>query len=178
MVDRERPVAEFSPSIRKIKLYADGRIDYQGKSGSVIGASARIERSGEKQLLRDTRKVLLIIDGPSVAIVASLPVNARPMLKRAEEFAALVNEVCTELDGSAPAPAVRSAPDPPKTIDQSMQLDTSVPVAGGPTDSTLMSMDALIGQLERLGKLRDSGVLTEDEFQAEKTALLRAAHRS
>jgi hypothetical protein len=39
-------------------------------------------------------------------------------------------------------------------------------------------MDALMARLERLGKLRDSGVLTEDEFQAQKTALLRATPRS
>jgi hypothetical protein len=176
MVQKERPVAEFSPSIRKIKLYADGRIEYQGRSGSVIGATARIERSGERQLMRDTRKVVLRIDGPSVAIAASLPVNGRPMHKRAEEFAAEVNAVSNELDGSTQA--VLSPPDPPKTIDQPMQLDTSVPVAAGPDGSSLTSMDVLIGQLERLGKLRDSGVLTEDEFQAEKTALLRAAHGS
>jgi hypothetical protein len=33
----------------------------------------------------------------------------------------------------------------------------------------------LLDYLERLGKLRDSGVLTEDEFQAQKARLLRAA---
>ena len=34
------------------------------------------------------------------------------------------------------------------------------------------STDELISQLERLGKLRDSGVLTEAEFAAQKARLL------
>jgi Short C-terminal domain len=178
MAPKERPVAVVAPSIRSIKLYADGRIDYQGKSGSVIGATARIERSGEKHGLRDTRTVVLRIDGPSVSITASLPVNDLKLQRRAEEFVAQVNEVLNEVDGSAPTPAERSAPDPPKTIDQSMQVESSVPAAAGAREVDLRSMDILIGQLERLGKLRDSGVLTEDEFQEQKQALLRAKHNS
>ena len=178
MIDKERPVAEFAPSIRKIKLYADGRIDYQGKSGSVVGATARVERSGERYRLRDTRKVVLRIEGPSVAIAASLPANAFQLHTQAEEFVVQVNEVSNDVDGWAPAPAVPSAPDPPKTIDQSMPLDTSVSGEASAYDPSLQSMDALIARLERLGKLRDSGVLTEDEFQAQKTALLRATHKS
>ncbi len=178
MVKKERPVAEFAPSIRNIKLYADGRIDYLGKSGSVIGATARIERSGEKRRFRDTRKVVLRIDGPSVEIAASLPVNGLQMHRRAEQFAAQVNDVSNEIDRSTPAPAVQSAPDPPKTINHSTQPDTSVSAASNAHGSTLLSIDVLIGRLERLGKLRDSGVLTEDEFQAQKTAVLRATQKS
>lgn len=178
MGKKERPVDVFSPGFRQIKLYASGRIDYQKKSGSVVGATARVERSGEKRGLRDTRKVVLRIDGPSVAIAASLPANAFRVHRQAEEFAAQVNEMASAVDGRAPAPAVQSAPDPPKTIDQSMPLDTSGSGAASAYDSTLRSMDALITQLERLGKLRDSGVLTEDEFQAQKTALLRAMPKS
>jgi hypothetical protein len=178
MIDKERPVAEFAPSIRKIKLYADGRIDYQGKSGSVVGASARVERSGERHRLRDTRKVVLRIEGPRVAIAASLPANALEVHRKAEEFVAQVNEVSNGVDGWAPARAVQPAPDRPKAMDQSMPVDTSVSGAASADDSTLQSMDALIALLERLGKLRDSGVLTEDGFQAQKTALLRCARKS
>jgi hypothetical protein len=173
---KERPVAVIAPSIRSIKLYADGRIDYQGKSGSVIGATAHIERSGEKHRLRDTRKVVLRIDGPNVAIAAPLPANAFQLHRLAEEFVAQVNEMSNEVDGSVPAPAVQS--DSPNTIDQSNQVDSSVPAAVDVHEADLRSMDVLIGQLERLGKLRDSGVLTEDEFQEQKRALLRAKHNS
>ena len=176
MASKERPVAVIAPSIRSIKLYADGRVDYQGKSGSVIGATARIERSGEKHRLRDTRKVVLRIDGPSVAIAAPLPANAFQLHRDAEEFVARVNGMSNEIDGSTPAAAAQSAPDPPKTIEQSMQVDSSVPAPANNAD--LLSMDVLIGQLERLGKLRDSGVLTAEEFQEQKTALLRATHNS
>jgi hypothetical protein len=178
MARKERPVAVIAPSMRSIRLYADGRIDYQGKSGSVIGATARLERSGEKHRLRDTRKVVLRIDGPGVAIAASLPAAAFQLHRHAEEFVAQVNEMSNEVDGSPPAPAVRSAPDPPETFDRSTQVDSSVPVAAGSDEADLQLMDVLIGQLERLGKLRDSGVLTEEEFQEQKTALLRASRNS
>ena len=178
MAPKERPVAVIAPSLRSIKLYANGRIDYQGKSGSVIGATARIERSGEKYRLRDTRKVVLRIDGPDVAIAAPLPPASIQVNRYAEAFVAQVNEIANGAGGSAPAPAVRSAPDPPRTIDHSTQVDGSVPAAAAATGPDLASMDVLIGQLERLGKLRESGVLTEDEFQEQKTAVLRAAHKS
>jgi hypothetical protein len=178
MAPKERPVAVIAPSIRSISLYADGRIDYQGKSGSVIGATARIERSGEKHGLRDTRKVVLTIDGPNVAIAAPLPPASLQVYRRAQEFVAQVNEISNKPDGSAPAPAVQSAADPPNSIDQAMEVDSSVPAAAGAREAYQRSMDVLIGQLERLGKLRDSGVLTEDEFQEQKTALLRATRNS
>jgi hypothetical protein len=178
MARKETPVAVIAPSHRSIKLYADGRIDYRGKSGSVLGATARIEKSGEKHRLRDTRKVVLRIDGPSVAIAAPLPAAAFQLHRYAQEFVAQVNEMSNGVDGSAAPPPVQSATDPPKAIDQSMQVDTSIPAAAGAPEADLLSMDLLIGHLERLGKLRDSGVLTEDEFQEQKTALLRARHTS
>ena len=178
MAPKERPVAVIAPSLRSIKLYADGRIDYQGKSGSVIGATARIERSGEKHRLRDTRKVVLRIDGPDVAIAAPLPPASLQVNRHAEAFVAQVNEISNRLGGSTPAPALQSAPEPPKAIDHSTQVDGAVPAAVGGHEPDLLSMDVLIGQLERLGKLRDSGVLTQEEFRVQKTALLRAAHNS
>jgi hypothetical protein len=178
MAPKERPVAVIAPSIRSISLYADGRIDYQGKSGSVIGATARIERSGEKHRLRDTRKVVLTIDGPNVAIAAPLPPGSLQAYRRAQEFVAQVNEISNKVDGSAPARAGQSAADPPQGMDRAMQVDGPVPAAAGAREAYQRSMDVLIGQLERLGKLRDSGVLTEDEFQEQKTALLRAMRNS
>ena len=178
MARKETPIAVIAPSMRSIKLYADGRIDYQGKSGSVIGATARIERSGEKQRLRDTRKVVLKIEGPGVAIAAPLPAGAFQLHKHAEEFVARVNEISHEVGAPTRASAGQSAPAPPRTTDQSLRVDRSVPPAAAASEGDLRSMEVLIGQLERLGKLRESGVLTEDEFQEQKTALLRAARKS
>ncbi|HET6864840.1 MAG TPA: SHOCT domain-containing protein [Solirubrobacteraceae bacterium] len=178
MAPKERPVAVIAPSIRSISLYASGRIDYQGKSGSVIGATARIESTGEKNRLRDTRKVVLRIEGPNVAIAAPLPPASLQVYRRAQEFVAQVNKISGHDDGSASAPAAQSAEDPPKSIDQATEVDSSVPAAAGAREAYLRSMDVVIGQLERLGKLRDSGVLTEDEFQEQKAALLRATRNS
>lgn len=47
------------------------------------------------------------------------------------------------------------------------------PVAPAPASTPASaSTDELISQLERLGKLRDSGVLTDAEFAAQKARLL------
>jgi Short C-terminal domain len=154
MADKERPVATFAPSIRSIKLYRSGRIEYQKRSGSIIGATARVESSGDKRRFRDTRRVVLRIDGPRVAIAAGLPRAAFHVHREAQEFAAKVNEMATRLTApspraeATPAPTAPSSPSSPPTAD-------------------------LLDRLERLGRLRDSGVLTEDEFQAQKAALLR-----
>ena len=59
-----------------------------------------------------------------------------------------------ESQAAAPAPAPASTP---------------APVHPAPTPA---STDELISQLERLGKLRDSGILTEAEFAAQKARLL------
>jgi Short C-terminal domain len=173
MARKERPVAVIAPSNRSIKLFADGRIDYRGKSGSVIGATARLERSGEKHRLRDTRKALLRIDGPKVAIAASLPPGAYQLLRYAEDFVAQVNRMSNGVNGSTAGAAVRSAPASPASIDQRASVASSAAAEGD-----LQSTDVVIGQLERLGKLRDSGVLTEDEFQEQKAAVLRATNGS
>lgn len=178
MARKESPVAVIAPSIRSISLYADGRIDYRGKSGSVIGAVARIERTGEKHGLRDTRRVVLRIDGPNVSIAAPLPPASLQVYRRAEKFAAQVNEISSKVDRSARARAVQSAADPATSIDQAIDVDSSAPAAARAPEAYLRAMDVLIGQLERLGKLRDSGVLTEDEFQEQKAALLRATRNS
>lgn len=44
--------------------------------------------------------------------------------------------------------------------------------APAPAAAPVLGTDDLINQLERLGRLRDSGVLTEAEFAAQKARLL------
>lgn len=160
MADKERPLASFTPALRAIKLYRSGRIEYQGKSGSITGATARVDSSGSRERFRDTRRVILRIDGPRVAIAAQLPPNAWQQIQQAREFAATINEMATGVaeatprgepaprDGATPAPTTPPPPRPPATLD-------------------------LLDQLERLGTLRDSGVLTEGEFQELKARLIR-----
>ena len=159
MAGKERLVATFTPSVRAIKLYRNGRIEYRGQSGSIIGATARLDESGERYRFRDTREVVLRIEGPDVDIAASLPVNGLQLQRRAREFAAEVNQMARELDGSAPAPTANAAPSAPPSPDPPLTPE-------------------LLDQLERLGRLRDSRVLTEDEFQAQKAALLRPSREA
>lgn len=81
------------------------------------------------------------------AAVASA-VHGRVQQRQRERWAA-------ESQAATPAPAVASAAAP----------------APAPAPAPA-STDELISQLERLGKLRDSGVLTEAEFAAQKARLL------
>jgi hypothetical protein len=48
---------------------------------------------------------------------------------------------------------------------QAMQQAPPPPAAAGPTDETL-------AQLEKLGQLKQQGILTEEEFQSQKRKLL------
>jgi hypothetical protein len=48
---------------------------------------------------------------------------------------------------------------------QAMQQAPPPPAASGPTDETL-------AQLEKLGQLKQQGILTEEEFQSQKRKLL------
>ena len=180
MADKERPVAAFAPSWRTIKVYRSGRIEYQKKSGSIIGATARVESSGSKAGFRDTRRVVLRIDGPHITISAELPANALRAQQDAREFAATVNEIAMQL--ADPTPRAETTPQ----ADPSPRADPTPPAAPtsraeptpAPTSSSSPSPPPtaeLLDHLERLGRLRDSGVLTEDEFQEQKARLLRAA---
>jgi len=57
-------------------------------------------------------------------------------------------------------------------IDQ-LQSQQAPPPAAAPAPSGGIS-DDLVSQLEKLGKLKDEGVLTQDEFDAQKKKLLEA----
>ncbi len=162
MADKERPAAVFAPSIRSIKVYESGRIEYQKKSGSIIGATARVDSSGAQRGLRDTRRVVLTIEGPRVAISAELPAAARHVHEDARKFAATVNEMAMRLAGITP-------PAEPAPVGDPSPAQTDPSPTGPPRTAELLDY------LERLGKLRSSGVLTEEEFQAQKARLLRAA---
>jgi len=140
-------VAKFAPRFRSIKLYEDGRIEYEGQTGSIVGATARVDSSGSKRVFRDTREVFLLIEGPRVSIAAPLSSKGHSSQTLAQKFAAKVNQLAMSLGeakAGQPSFATTSGSEQPDVVDR----------------------------LERLGKLRDSGVLTEEEFQAQKSALL------
>ena len=69
---KDSPIAKYAPGLRSIKLYRDGRIEYRGHTGSVVGAAPGVDTTGSKRLIRDTREVFLTIEGPSVGISAPL----------------------------------------------------------------------------------------------------------
>lgn len=139
-----RMVAKYAPGMIPIKLYADGYIAWSwgNVTGSIIGATARVDQSGSERIFRDTRQAYLMIEGPEVSIAAKLTSEGRMNVGLARQFAAKVNQLSQQL-----TPAAQSV--------------TAAPAA------------SKFDQLEQLGKLRDSGVLTEEEFQAQKASLLQ-----
>jgi hypothetical protein len=58
-----------------IKVYADGTLVSKHGNGSIIGATARVDKSGSKRLVRDTRQTYLIIEGPHVGIAVHIAAN-------------------------------------------------------------------------------------------------------
>jgi hypothetical protein len=138
-------IAKFAPGFTSIKLYANGDIiSSRHGSGSAIGATATVDQSGSKRLVRDTRQSYLTIEGPKVSMAAQLGSNSGITVKSARKFAAEVNRFS---QSHAPTAEVHKA----------TENHTS---------------DDRIVRLERLVKLRDSGALTDEEFAAEKAKIL------
>jgi hypothetical protein len=69
-----------------------------------------------------------------------------------------------------PAPVAQAVAAPPTAAPPTAAPPTAAPPTAAPSLSTADK----IGQLRSLGELRDSGVLTDAEFEAEKAKLLRA----
>lgn len=97
------------------------------------------------RLLESGEIVYLMIEGPNVSIAAKISGNTAFVIKAIRRFVAAINQW-------SQAHVV------------SQQVNR-VPVSSGGSD--------VLERLERLGKLRASGVLTEDEFLAQKAAILR-----
>jgi hypothetical protein len=144
------PATEWSQAgIGTYRVYADGTILREvwtpaGKevaTGSIVGASARVEQFGARMLFRDSRRAFLTIQGPQVAISVEINnyVNVAAGVRR---FAAQVNELAQRLASATAASSTGpSVPD----------------------------------QIGRLAKLRDDGILTDDEFEQAKKRLLAQA---
>ena len=62
----------------------------------------------------------------------------------------------------------------PLTVTWVREQSTGGPTMAQPAAGPAPAAMDLLTQLERLGKLRETGVLTEDEFQAQKDRLLSA----
>lgn len=143
--ERGKVIAKFSPGMTSIKLHTNGDIvSSTHGAGSAIGAVAKVEQSGAKHVIRDTRQSYLTIEGPHVSIAAKLASNSGLVVTSARKFAAAVNQWSQSHASSTPAGLAAPA---------------------GPSNDTL-------GQLERLARLRDSGALTEEEFLSQKAKLL------
>jgi hypothetical protein len=85
-------------------------------------------------------------------------VSGRVQRRQAEKYAGRDAQIAADRNAAyqqqtAPAPPPQAAPPPP----------AAAPAAGA---------DDLIGQLERLGALREQGILTDAEFDAQKAKLL------
>jgi hypothetical protein len=137
-------VAKFSPGFTAIRIYEDGTIESKMHgSGSIVGASARVDQSGSKRIFRDTRQAYLTIEGPQVSISVKLGSSSGVVVGAARKFAAQVNSLAQRLTPSVPT-------------SEPTQTETLIP-----------------DQIAKLADLRDKDILTEEEFQAKKADLLR-----
>ncbi|GAA1236597.1 hypothetical protein GCM10009657_10340 [Oryzihumus leptocrescens] len=67
---------------------------------------------------------------------------------------------------AAPPPQPAAAPPPPQPA--------AAPPPPSPASETAMSTDDKISKIKQLGELKDQGLLTEEEFAAEKAKVLAA----
>lgn len=97
------------------------------------------------RLLDSGEIVYLMIEGPNVSIAAKISGNTALVIKAVRRLLAAINQWSQAHVAS--------------------QQVNRVPAARGGSD--------VLERLERLGKLRASGVLTEDEFLEQKAAILK-----
>lgn len=74
-------------------------------TGSAIGAVARVDRSGAKHVIRDTRQSYLTIEGPNVSIAANIASNSGLVVTSARKLAVAVNQWSQSHVATTPAPA-------------------------------------------------------------------------
>jgi hypothetical protein len=67
-----------------------------------------------------------------------------------------------------PAPPAQGSPPPPQGQPQRSAQPAPVPAPSPAADD----MDQKLAQIEQLGTLKDRGLLSDDEFQAQKRAVL------
>lgn len=141
----------------------DGMIFGPGGSGPIVGAVATLDTAGQIEARftatrlalmgpfalafkkkKDKRELFLVIEGQGFSIVQEVP---RKREQQARVFVARINGLGRTIVPAAP-------PAPP------------APAAAAGTSKSIGE------QLRELAELRDSGILTDDEFQAQKVRLL------
>jgi len=94
-------VAEWSqPGFPTFKLYDEGTLvrerwtpaGHEVLKDSIIGATARVQRTGARMLLRDTRQAFLVIQGPRVALSVRIN-NYMNVAASVRRFAEQINRV-------------------------------------------------------------------------------------
>src|SRR5271166_5078065 len=91
-------VATFSLGLSSIKLHGDGRVESKHGSGSVIGATARIDETPNLPLgLTDS---YLAIEGPGISLSVKLASTGLLGNRKARKFVAEVNRLSAQ---SSPA---------------------------------------------------------------------------
>jgi Short C-terminal domain len=105
-------VAKFQVGFTTIRIFENGTIKSRLGSGSIIGATARVDQAGSQRIFRDTRQAFLTIEGPQIAISGAI--SASHQVTSARKFAAKVNMLARQLEPpttSTPATGELSIPD-------------------------------------------------------------------
>ena len=112
----------------------------------------------------------LLKTAAKVAVASS--VHGRVQRRQQQRWAA--QDQRQALGTQAPLPQI-SAQDQPAPAAQAVAAPpTAAPPTAAPPTAAPVSTADKIGQLRSLGELRDSGVLTDAEFEAEKAKILQS----
>jgi hypothetical protein len=135
-----------------------GTVSHKDGSGPLAGAKATVEPVGEAEPKRglfkkkiDDRKLTLTVTGDGYTFVETLdPENG----KDARKFADRINLLSSEVTSDATPVTSDAAP------------------STAPTESSPPNRGSIAAEFRRLAELRDTGVLSTDDYEAEKAKLL------
>lgn len=116
----------------------------------------------------DDRTLYLTIEGPNTVIVHEIPLKKDSQMGvKARTFAAKINAVSKASPSPAPTPAAAAMTAPTtSTSDTAPRVD--------PAPNTAPNrVDDLMGKLRELAQLRDSGLISQDEYAAKRVELLQ-----
>lgn len=156
----------FFPSARRLVVERGGRV--------VVYDTRDRRISGVQQQKLGADSTLAFIDQNGPFTLDELTVAEEPSAT-AQAVAASSAQRAAGKSGQAPAGKPVNAPTPAEASPAASPQASSPPDSGAPpahAPARSSSSQEVLDSLERLGKLHQSGVLSDDEFRAKKTELL------
>lgn len=129
---------------------------------------------GNTWLVTVTDKRLLFLDKGMIYGLKQVDIHFDQVSAVAHKTGLLLGEIMVTTGGGLVKVEKISKQDVPRVATLIKDRIAALREAGRPSAAAPAGDDDVVSKLERLAKLRDSGVLTEEEFQQQKQALLNA----